>query len=115
MCQTLNVLVMMLMLFDLGIFPVCACLALERQLCCFISLHNLLNTLVLSTALVFFLYASSLITSHPAIPPTHVPHPQAPSISALFCAKYSLNHLSGFSGSSVARFFIASSKCGVTC
>jgi hypothetical protein len=37
-----------------------------------------------------------------------------PSSSALFMARNSLSHLSGFSGSVVARCFIASSKCGVT-
>lgn len=40
---------------------------------------------------------------------------QAPSTSALFFAKNSLNHFNGFSGSCVARCFIASSKYGVTC
>lgn len=38
-----------------------------------------------------------------------------PSISALFIAKNSLKNFSGFSGSLVARCFIASSRCGVTC
>jgi len=40
--------------------------------------------------------------------------PPYPSISALFIAKNSLSHFNGFSGSVVARCFIASSKCGVT-
>jgi hypothetical protein len=38
-----------------------------------------------------------------------------PSISALFIAKNSLKNFKGFSGSFVAKCFIASSKCGVTC
>lgn len=38
-----------------------------------------------------------------------------PSISALFIAKNSLKNFSGFSGSLVAKCFIASSRCGVTC
>lgn len=41
--------------------------------------------------------------------------PSHPSISALFIAKNSLRNFSGFSGSFVAKCFIASSKCGVTC
>jgi hypothetical protein len=38
-----------------------------------------------------------------------------PSISALFIARNSLKNFNGFSGSFVAKCFIASSKCGVTC
>lgn len=37
-----------------------------------------------------------------------------PSTSALLFARNSLNHFSGFSGSYAARYFIPSSKCGVT-
>ena len=38
-----------------------------------------------------------------------------PSISALFVAKKSLRNFSGFSGSFVAKCFIASNRYGVTC
>jgi len=37
-----------------------------------------------------------------------------PSVSSLFFARNSDSHLRGFSGSCVARYFIPSSKCGVT-
>ena len=56
--------------------------------------------------------STSFSTHSPCTTPTTL---QAPSTSALFCAKNSLNHFNGFSGSCVARCFIASSKYGVTC
>lgn len=42
------------------------------------------------------------------------PTPQTPSISALLCAKNSLRNFNGFAGSLAAKYFMASSRCGVT-
>lgn len=57
----------------------------------------------------FGIHKSSL--SHCSARSFCLPHP---SISLLLFAKNSLRNFNGFSGSFVARCFIASSKCGVT-